>query len=70
MNVLGTRKKCYRKEKCDIRKSLIVTFNDLRGHTLFNEILCLHNVSIHRNFYQNQFINESVRKGLVNAKIG
>ena len=49
MNVLGTRKKCYRKEKCDIS---------------------LHNVSIHRNFYQNQFINESVRKGLVNAKIG
>ena len=37
MNVLGTRKKCYRKEKCDIRKSSIVTFNDLRGHTLFYE---------------------------------
>ena len=34
MNVLGRRKKCDRK---DIRKSLIVTFNDLRGHTLFYE---------------------------------
>ena len=35
MNVLGRRNKGT--EKSDIRKLSIVTFNDLRGHTLFYE---------------------------------
>ena len=40
-----------------------MTSNDLGGHTLFyKKNMCLHNVSIHTNFYQNRFINECARK--------
>ena len=36
-----------------------MTFNDMRGHTLFYEKSA---VRIHRNFYQNQFINKYAKK--------
>ena len=41
---------------------LYVTFNDLHGHTLFYEKKLSPYVSNHRNFYQNQFINEYATK--------
>ena len=37
INEYVRKKKKSVTEKCDIRKSSIVTFNDLRGHTLFYE---------------------------------
>ena len=44
-----------------------VTLYDIWGDTLFYGNLHLHNVIIHRNSSQNQFINECARKNL--AKI-
>ena len=42
-----------------------MTFHDLWGHTFKIKYLCIHNISIHINFYQNQFRNESVRKNFL-----
>ena len=46
------------KDDFEILRSPYVTLNDLWGHSLFNKKCRLHNVSNHRKFYQNQFINE------------
>ena len=43
-----------------------MTFNDLCGQLYFIKHLRLHNVSIHVNFHQNQFINECAREILAN----
>ena len=54
----------FRQER-NLRKSYFlkttmtfVTFNDLRGHLLSYKNVRLLNVNIHRNLYQNRFINE------------
>ena len=39
-----------------------MTFDDLLGHTSFNENLRLDNVSNHGIFYQDRFINEYATK--------
>ena len=58
------KKKSYIAEKDDFEslRWLYVTFNDLWGHTSYYKKLRNHNVSIHRNFCQNLFINEYARK--------
>ena len=56
-------KKCTaKKDDFETLRWPYVTFNDLHGHTLFMKNLRLYNVSIHRTFYQNRFINECARK--------
>ena len=50
------------KDYFEVLRGLYVTFNELWGHTVLYKNLRLHNVSIHRNVYQNRFINEYARK--------
>ena len=46
----------------EILRRPYVTSNDLGGYTYFIKKMCLHNVNIHINFYQNRSINECARK--------
>ena len=49
------------KDNFEILRWPFVTFNDICGLILFN-------VSIHRNLYYNQFINECARKKMLKSE--
>ena len=60
LHTVDIREKVFKrlgvKQKIIAGKDDFVTFNDLWGHTLFNENLRLYNVSINTNC-QNQLVN-------------